>query len=74
MRNLTFPQLFALMLLLAVIGVLVILAFCTIPEKNMTLFAALAGTGVGSGLTAYVNWEWGASKKDAAPPPESPGP
>lgn len=67
--KLTFAQLFALLLLLAVIGVLVILAFCVVPEKNMTLFAALAGSGVGAGLMAYVNWEWGASKKDGPPPP-----
>ena len=54
---------------IVVIGLLVLigyifmaLTFVNIPEKNATLFAALAGGVVGSSLTAYVQWRWGSSK------------
>lgn len=47
-------------------GILWVLAFVDIPQKNATLFAAIAGGVVGSGLTAYINYRWGASKGSAA--------
>jgi drug/metabolite transporter (DMT)-like permease len=53
-------------LLLLVAGILAALAFVSIPEKNETLFAALGGGVIGSGLTAYINWRWGASSGSAA--------
>ena len=52
--------------LLVLIGyIFVALTFTAIPEKNATLFAALAGGVVGSSLTAYVQWRWGSSKGSA---------
>jgi hypothetical protein len=53
-------------LLLLITGILAALAFVNIPEKNETLFAALGGGVIGSGLTAYINWRWGASSGSAA--------
>lgn len=45
---------------------LFILAFVNIPDKNQTLFAALVGGVIGSGMTAYINYRWGSSKGSAA--------
>lgn len=39
-----------------------ILAFVAIPDKNMTLFAAIVGGVIGSGVTTFINWRWGSSK------------
>lgn len=52
-------------LLLLIGGILVALAFVNIPEKNETLFAALGGGVIGSGLTAYINYRWGSSRSSA---------
>lgn len=54
-----------LLLILLVAGVLAALAFVAIPDKNMTLFASLAGGIVGSSFTAYIQWRWGSSKGSA---------
>lgn len=57
----------AVILLLMVMlgGVLAVLAFVNIPDKNETLFAAIAGGVVGASFTAYIQWRWGSSKGSA---------
>lgn len=45
---------------------LYILAFVSIPDKNSSLFAAIVGGVIGSGLTAYIQNRWGSSKGSAA--------
>lgn len=58
-----FEQIFALILLLALIAVLGVLAFHEIPEKNMTLFASLASGVVGAGVGTYIGFVWGSAKR-----------
>lgn len=53
-------------LLIILGGVMAALVFVQIPEKNATLFAALAGTVVGAGLMAFINNRWGSSKSGTA--------
>lgn len=55
---------FALLFLLG--SAIYILAFVPVPDKNMTLFAALVGGVIGSGVTTFVQWRWGSSKGSAA--------
>ena len=53
-------------LLFMVGSALFVLAFVNIPDKNQSLFAAIVGGVIGSGLTAYVQNPWGSSKGSAA--------
>ena len=53
-------------LLFMVGSALFVLAFVNIPDKNQSLFAAIVGGVIGSGLTAYVQNRWGSSKGSAA--------
>jgi len=51
-------------LLFLLASVLAALAFVPIPEKNSSLFSALA-MGVIGGLNLYLGYRWGASKSGA---------
>lgn len=47
-------------------AILFILAFVTIPDKNMTLFTSLASGVIGSGVGTFIGFRWGSSKSSQA--------
>lgn len=55
-----------LALLVILAGVLLVLAFVPVPDKNMTLFAALASGVVGAGVGSWVGFRWGSSTSSQA--------
>ena len=59
-------QLVIVALLFLLGSALFILAFVDIPDKNSSLFSAIIGGVIGSGLTAYIQNRWGSSKGSAA--------
>lgn len=69
----TFEQVFALVLLLLLGGVLAVLAFHTIPKDNMTPFVAISTGVIGAGVGTYIGFIWGSAKKvtDAPAPATS---